>query len=55
VVWEFGDDKNAKGERVSHQYTTPGTYTTTVKIKNEDGTEFSESYTVQVNSVQAAR
>jgi PKD domain len=37
ISWSFGDGTHATGMTVSHQYTTPGTYTPTVAVTNALG------------------
>ncbi|TFD23831.1 PxKF domain-containing protein [Cryobacterium lyxosi] len=38
-LWEFGDGSTATGSRVSHTYTTAGTYLTTLAIRDDQGGE----------------
>lgn len=38
VVWSFGDGVRTTGERVSHTYAAPGTYTATVAVSTSNGT-----------------
>jgi len=38
-LWEFGDGSTATGKRVSHTYTTPGNYLTTLAIRDNGGGE----------------
>lgn len=38
-VWDFGDGTSATGSPVSHAYTTPGTYLTTLAVKDNRGGE----------------
>lgn len=55
VEWDFGNGKGAKGNVVTHIYTEPGTYTTSVKVKHEDGSVVSKNYILQVKSLQASQ
>ena len=38
VSWNFGDSLKATGEKVSHAYSTPGTFTVTLTIQTNRGT-----------------
>lgn len=38
-LWEFGDGNTATGKLVSHTYTTPGNYLTTLAIRDNGGGE----------------
>jgi hypothetical protein len=35
--WNFGDGKRAASENVTHTYTNPGTYTVTLKVRDNNG------------------
>jgi PKD repeat protein/lysophospholipase L1-like esterase len=53
-VWDFGDGTNATGSRVSHTYTTPGTYRTTLAVKDDRGGEAFASATTTVTVTKYA-
>ncbi len=56
--WDFGDGSKAHGTYVQHEYTTPGTYTVTLTVKDDSGTSCTEgthSMTVVVNAQPDAR
>ncbi|MEL6122110.1 MAG: ThuA domain-containing protein [Bacteroidota bacterium] len=36
-TWDFGDGNSAKGESITHTYTTPGEYIATLTVKDRDG------------------
>lgn len=38
-LWEFGDGTTATGPKVTHTYTQPGTYLTTLAIRDDQGGE----------------
>lgn len=46
-LWDFGDGATATGRTASHTYTTPGTYTATVRIGTQVGSQ-------QITVAQAA-
>ncbi|MCX7769267.1 MAG: PKD domain-containing protein, partial [Flavobacteriales bacterium] len=37
IQWNFGDNNTANGHQVSHQYTSPGTYTVTLMVATDQG------------------
>ncbi len=39
--WDFGDGKNSTGEKVSHTYTTPGSYGVSLRV--DDGSQLANS------------
>lgn len=49
MLWDMGDGTIREGFRVSHVYETPGTYTVTLTVVAEDGTDSTDSleFTVQ--------
>lgn len=46
--WEFGDEETAVGEAVTHTYSEPGTYTVTLTVVTDQGTEQSTTQEVIV-------
>lgn len=46
-AWDFGDDAEGSGATVSHTYATPGTYTATLVVTDDDGAS-DEASTVKV-------
>ncbi|QQQ80211.1 PxKF domain-containing protein [Saccharothrix sp. 6-C] len=47
-VWDFGDGTTATGSRVTHTYTTPDKYLTTLAVKDDRGGEAFTSATTTV-------
>ncbi len=39
ISWEFGDNTTGQGANVSHTWDDPGTYTVTLTVQNEAGTD----------------
>ncbi|HTO00256.1 MAG TPA: PKD domain-containing protein [Microthrixaceae bacterium] len=48
-AWTFGDGASATGVNASHVYTTPGTYTASLKVTDTTGDVSTATVTVQVN------
>ncbi|MCB0872765.1 MAG: PKD domain-containing protein [Thermoleophilia bacterium] len=48
-AWNFGDGTTATGVSPSHRYTTPGTYTARVTVRDENGATDSASVRVDVS------
>ncbi|HET6351225.1 MAG TPA: PBP1A family penicillin-binding protein [Coriobacteriia bacterium] len=46
--WEFGDDATGSGQKVSHAWSTPGTYEVTLWVTDNSGTQSSVSKTIQI-------
>ena len=46
--WLFGDGGSAWGENVSHAYTTPGNYSVTLTVKDDDGLTAKDQVSVTV-------
>lgn len=44
IMWSFGDGSYAFGPSVSHNYTTPGTYTVTITVTTVSGCQDSKTY-----------
>lgn len=53
-VWDFGDGATATGSTVSHTYTLPGTYLTTLAVKDNQGGEDFASATGKVTITKYA-
>lgn len=51
-VWDFGDGTTATGNTANHTYTTPGTYLTTLAVKDDRG---GEAFTNATNTVTIPR
>jgi sugar lactone lactonase YvrE len=49
-TWNFGDGQTAIGAKVTHIFTTVGSYTTTVTVKDGSGETADATLTVQANS-----
>ncbi|NBB78443.1 MAG: PKD domain-containing protein, partial [Verrucomicrobia bacterium] len=47
-VWDFGDGNTATGESVTHSFDDVGTYSVSLTVTNNEGTEASTSQTVEV-------
>jgi PKD repeat protein len=47
-VWDFGDGQQAGGADIGHTYTTPGTYTATVTVRDPGGLTDTESMLITV-------
>ena len=55
--WDFGDNATAKGEKVSHQYKTPGVYQVKLHIKTDSQQECNTAdqiKTVRINAIPQA-
>lgn len=48
--WDFGDGQFSNGSKPSHSYVLPGTYTVTLKVKDNNGKESSIQQQVTVES-----
>ncbi|MBO3096483.1 PKD domain-containing protein [Cellulomonas dongxiuzhuiae] len=46
-VWDFGDGAQAAGVAAEHTYSSPGTYTVTLTVRDNQGTETSVSHDVE--------
>jgi PKD repeat protein len=53
-VWEFGDGGKAAGSTATHTYTTPGTYTATLTVRDPKGGQATASIQVTVTAPLAA-
>ena len=42
-IWDFGDGSTGKGKVVTHSYSTPGNYTVTLTVVDDDGAEDSDT------------
>ena len=48
VVWDFGDGTRTTGEKVAHEYKTPGTFTVSLTITTEDNTIAKDSIDIEI-------
>src|SRR6185503_4812388 len=53
LVWDFGDGGAAGGTKVSHTFTTPGTYTVKVTATDPGGKSGTATVTITVNAKQS--
>jgi parallel beta-helix repeat protein len=51
--WDFGDGTTGTGEKTSHTYTNPGTYTVILTVKDAAGNSATRSITITVLSTEA--
>ena len=54
TVWDFGDGQQAGGADIGHTYTTPGTYTATVTVRDPGGLTDTESIQITVTGSTGA-
>jgi PKD repeat protein len=52
VTWNFGDGSSGGGEAVFHTYTTPGTYTATVTVRDTGGLTATDTVQITVAGSQ---
>ncbi|KXB07203.1 hypothetical protein AKJ51_01825 [candidate division MSBL1 archaeon SCGC-AAA382A20] len=48
--WDFGDGSTGSGENPVHTYSSPGTYTVTLEVSDDDGTTDAESKEITVTA-----
>jgi len=48
-LWDFGDNTTALGVNANHTYTSPGIYTTTLTVTDNNGLTSTDTLTVTVN------
>lgn len=46
--WSFGDDSSGTGKKPEHTYSEAGTFSVTLKVKDDNGTPASDSTTVRI-------
>lgn len=49
--WDFGDDTSSYDQNPTHQYSTPGTYTVTLTVQDNEGLDGSVSKDIEVMSI----
>jgi PKD repeat protein len=47
--WDFGDDSEATGVTASHNYTSPGSYTVSLTVTDDDGSQATAEFELRVN------
>jgi len=47
-LWDFGDETTGSGESITHTYTSPGNYTTTLTVTDDDGSISTDTTIVTV-------
>ncbi len=51
-IWNFGDGATARGARVSHSYASAGTYSGSLRLRDDEGQETTANFTVNVSPAQ---
>lgn len=55
VIWDFGDGTIKEGISPEHQYSSPGVYTVTVHIVDEQGQISTDTFTVTIDNVMESQ